>query len=360
MTFSLYAMLGRSLVLLLAVILTGFSILFETADLFTNLWRYLSQNVGFEEILRIQVLYLPWCVQNSLPISFLFAAAFCLGDLYARNELIAVLGSGVSLLNFLVPMLALSAALAIFSAWFEDGLVVENMKRRNELVNSVMHFSPSYNNSNMVLLGSNPELVYLADFYNDAQSSISGLTIVRRDARGGLVEKIEAEKAIWNGSKWELSGVKAYRPSADGVFLEYRTMARYEDPAFGDGPELFRRNTRKVEELTGSEARDFIFELRRAGLPYRESLTVYHRRQSRAAVFLVISLMMLPLAGRFRKNIILLNLLAGLSIIVVYYVLEMLLVLMARMGYIAPLVGAWGALALFAAAGAASLRFIKS
>jgi lipopolysaccharide export system permease protein len=357
---TLSGLLGRSLLMLLSVNLLGFVLLFEMADLFANMWRYLSQNIPLEEILWIQLLYLPWCIQNSLPIAFLFSVTFCLGDMYARNELIAVLGGGISLYRFLIPVFLLAAILAGFSAWFEDGSVVESMKRRNELINTVLRFSPSYNNSNLVLLGSNPEMVYLADFYNDAQKSISGLTIIRRDAHGGLAGRLDAETAQWNGAQWDLRGVKTYRPAPDGGFLEFTRHPAWQETAFSDGPDLFRRNTRRIEELTGAEARDFIAELRRAGMPYKDALTNYHRRHSRAAVFLVIAVVMLPLAGRFRKNVLLLSLLSGLSLIVVYYVLEMVLVLMARLGYIAPIVGAWGGLALFACLGALSLRFVKS
>jgi lipopolysaccharide export system permease protein len=47
------------------------------------------------------------------------------------------------------------------------------------------------------------------------------------------------------------------------------------------------------------------------------------------------------MGGRFRKNILLMSLLASLSAAVVFYVMEMISMMMAKLGYIPPVIGAW-------------------
>jgi lipopolysaccharide export system permease protein len=47
------------------------------------------------------------------------------------------------------------------------------------------------------------------------------------------------------------------------------------------------------------------------------------------------------MGGRFRKNILLMSLLASLSTAVVFYVTEMITMMMAKLGYIPPIIGAW-------------------
>ena len=90
-----------------------------------------------------------------------------------------------------------------------------------------------------------------------------------------------------------------------------------------------------------------IKSLKKAGLPFREQLTEYYRRFSFALTPFIVSIVSSALGGRFKKNILLMSLVVSLVISVGYYVLQMVSVLFAKLGYISPLVGAWGAICHF-------------
>ncbi|MCK5251083.1 MAG: LptF/LptG family permease, partial [Spirochaetaceae bacterium] len=79
-----------------------FALILVLADIFTNLWRYLNRDVPFSQAILVSFLYGPKALIFALPIGSMFAAAFALGNLGARNELIAVFGSGVPLIRFVM------------------------------------------------------------------------------------------------------------------------------------------------------------------------------------------------------------------------------------------------------------------
>jgi len=68
----------------------------------------------------------------------------------------------------------------------------------------------------------------------------------------------------------------------------------------------------------------------------------------------------ISMGGRFRKNILLMSLLASLSAAVVFYVMEMISMMMAKMGYIPTLIGAWFSVVVFIAIGLLLLIWAKT
>jgi lipopolysaccharide export system permease protein len=96
-----------------------------------------------------------------------------------------------------------------------------------------------------------------------------------------------------------------------------------------------------VEELHFSDARLLVEDLKIAGLPYTNALADFHHRFSFSTVSFVVVALSISMGGRFRKNILLMSLLSSLVSAVVFYVMEMISMMMAKLGYIQPFVGAW-------------------
>ncbi|MCK5006990.1 MAG: LptF/LptG family permease, partial [Spirochaetales bacterium] len=101
----IYGMLLSTFILVLLVSVLFFVLVIQLLDLFTNLWRFLAHDTSLGEILRIAYYYLPKCLSYAIPPGLLFSAAFTLGALYKNNELIAILGSGISLSRLVLPFI---------------------------------------------------------------------------------------------------------------------------------------------------------------------------------------------------------------------------------------------------------------
>ena len=99
-------------------------------DLLMNLWNYISKSVSPLVILQILLFYIPKTVWYAVPIAMLFATAYMLSDLYARNELLAVFASGVSLLKFTFPLLLIGVVMSFGLFFFEDKVVVQTYAKK--------------------------------------------------------------------------------------------------------------------------------------------------------------------------------------------------------------------------------------
>jgi lipopolysaccharide export system permease protein len=333
-----------------------FVLLLGLIELFANLWRYLQYEVSAADILRVTLYYVPKSFSYALPISLLFAAAYTLGDLYGKNELTSIFSSGIPFWRFSISLVVIGLAASVFSFFFDDRVVVPTLRVKNELSRALLHQQRTENNSDIVIKTEGGRLIYAVDFYDYVEESLNGLSIVELDENGKFLYQIRCPRALWNGTYWSLSNAVVYKWE-DGL-LRINPLPNTE--RYREEPDAFRRSAVEAEELPVRDARLLIKDLRQRGLPFTEVLADYHRRFSFPVVSLVVMLLSISMGGRFKKNILLMSLLASLAAAVVYYVMEMISMMMARLGYIPAGAGAWFPVVSFVVLGVLFLRSAKT
>jgi lipopolysaccharide export system permease protein len=340
----------------LIVAVAMFMLLLSLIDLFANLWRYLNYEVPFREILRVCLYYLPKSFSYALPISLLFAAAYTLGDLYARNELTSIFSSGIPFWRFSLSLVVVGLLASVFSFFFQDLVVVPTFRTKNDLSRLYLHQQRTENNSDIVIKARNGEVIYSVDYYDSRSDTLNGLSIVEQTSEGAFVSLIRAPQASWNGEYWELSGALIYRWE-DGL-LRARPVEGLD--VYREHPDTFRRNAVAVEDLQVKEAGLLVRDLKAAGLPFAGAQAEFYHRYSFCTVSLVVMMLSISMGGRFRKNILLMSLLTSLCSAVLFYVSEMITMMMARLAYIPAIVGAWFPVFLFIIIGLLLLRYAKT
>jgi lipopolysaccharide export system permease protein len=338
------------------VAISMFVLLLSLIDLFANIWRYLSYEVPLRDILRVSFYYIPKSISFALPISLLFAAAYTLGDLYARNELTSIFSSGIPFWRFSMPLLAIGFFASLFAFFFDDTVVIPTLRIKNDLSRIYLHQQRTEDNSDIVIKTRNGEMIYSVDYYDHVEQVLNGLSIVEQNEGGGFISQVRASRAFWNGEYWVLINPVIYEYEQD--LLRVRSLE--ETDIYREHPDTFRRSAVEVEELPFREAWFLVVDLKNAGLPFIKALAEYYHRFSFPTASLVVMVLSISMGGRFRKNILLMSLLASLSAAVVFYVMEMITMMMARLGYIPPVVGAWFPVGSFIIIGLILLKSAKT
>ena len=317
-----------------------FALILVLGDIFTNLWRYLNREVPFPDALKVSLLYGPRALGYALPIGSMFAAAFALGNLGAQNELISIFGAGVPLRRFVLPMMIIAALLSFGSYLIDDRIAIPLMKERSRLSDELLGIQDSKNRSRAVAIAEKGRAVYYADYYNDEKQTLSGLSVILLDDRDGFRKRIEAQSAVWDDQGlWLLEGCRVFALNAEGEVVQ-NSFERYRDQEVNEPPGTFRLDTRKLEEMTGEEAQLWIETQRRAGLPFKAYQAEYYQRFTTALTPFLVVFFAGALGGRFRRNILLMSLLASLVLSSAWYVIRMVSTLLSELGMISPLVGA--------------------
>ncbi len=340
---TLNRMLILSFLQTLIISIVFFVFLIELVDLFANLWRYLNNDASIISILKVAYLYLPKCIFYAISPALLFSVSYTLGTFYSNNELIAIFGSGISLFKFTLPLIIAGLIFSLGSFLFNEVYVIETFKEKNELSNVLLGYNPSFSNTNITIV-SDKNIIYHADYYNDNSKTLSGLILIIRDTNGSFIERIDAEWGEYKNNIWELNRVRIFKLNSKNIIIEEKYENKLLRDSFNEPPDTFKRLVKDINELNISDAKDWILSIRKAGLPiYKEALVDYYERFSFALTPFIVIFISSSLGGRFKKNILLMSLLSSLSISVLYYVLKMILILLAKQGYLQPITGAWGA-----------------
>jgi lipopolysaccharide export system permease protein len=326
-------------------------------DLFANLVRYLNFGVPLLTIMKISFYFLPKSFSYAMPISLLFAAAYTLGDLYARNELTTIFSSGIQFGRFTISLVAVGFLISIFAFFFDDILVIPTLKVKNDLSRRALHQQVTETNSDIVIKARNGRLVYSVDFYDHVKFVLNGVSIIEMDENGELISLIRAPSATWtDDSYWEFRNAVIYQ--YENNMLKIHPLSA--TTSYTEHPDIFRRKAVNVEELSAKEAGLLVRDLRSAGLPFIQAQANYYHRFSFSATPLIVMILSISMGGRFRKNILLMSLFTSLSVAVVYYVAEMLSMTMAGLNYIPPIIGAWFPVLLFVIIGLSLVRSAKT
>lgn len=335
-----------------------FAFVLVLVDLFMNLWNFISNAVPAGTVFKIMALYIPKTMWYAAPLGILFAVSYTLSDFYANNELIAIFASGVPLIKFTAPLLVISVLLSFGLFYFEDKVVVPTYAKKVELQDFALNQEKTLNNDKIVVMSEKGNIVYKADFFDNSALRLYTVYIIIRNEDKTLNCVVRADSALWVEDHWKLSGATKY--TLNGDTLETSEVDEETLDRLTEIPETFRNNTISVETVNTKEARAYIRHLKKAGLPYGEPLSVYYKKYSFPFILFIVVFLSIGLSGKTRKNVMLISLASCISAAVVYYVFQMVTMLMAKFGVLTPFLGAWLPVALFVAISVVLLKHART
>jgi lipopolysaccharide export system permease protein len=330
--------------------------LFILIDLFLNLVHYLNYEAAFKDIMYASLLYIPKSASYAVPISLIFAIAYTLGELYSKNELTSIISSGIPFWRAGASLIIIGMIASVFSFFFEDRVVVPTLKEKTALTRKLRHIQTTEKNSDIVIKANQGRRIYHIDYFDMVNTVLNGVIIIERDDQRRFASQIRAVSAQWEETKWKFNNAVCY--IWDGKWLPVDNFIPSED--YTENPEIFRRNAVQPEDLSVRDLGLLVQDLKLAGLPYLKALADYYHRYSFSSVSFILVILSISMGGRFRKNIMLMSLASSLGIGVVYYVMEMISMMLAGSGYIPPAAGAWFPVIFFTIAGAVLVRYSKT
>jgi len=340
--------------------LVFFSMVLVLVDLLMNLWQFIQNEVAVKDVGLIMLYYIPKTIWYSVPLAILFASSFTLSNLYAGNELEALFSCGVSLIRFTLPMLVFAFFMSFALFVFENKVVVPTYSKKVTLQNTVLGVEKSLNNDKIVILSDQGRIIYKANEYLDKQKRLYDLTLVFRNDDKSLASVIFAASATWSEeeARWILSRAEQF--NHDGKTL-VKTQCSEELLCRIDEPyETFRNNTVSIDEVNTTEAKAYINHLQRAGLPHDEELSVYYKKFSFPFIVFIVVFLSIGLTGKTKKNVLIVSLASSISAAVLFYVTQMVTMLLAKFGYITAFSGAWIPVILFTILSIILLRYSRT
>ena len=241
---------------------------------------------------------------------------------------------------------------------FEDTVVIKYFYEKNRLSKELLKKEEDLNVSNAVILSELGKTVYIADYYNAAEKVLYNASIIIRDEDGKLSLIINSPYVKWSENRWTFQEGSVYQFEKDNSVSHLAGIPK--SVILNEAPENFQHNFNSTEEMTIKEARIFIANLKKNGLPYYEALSQYYRRFSFPFTIFIVLFFSISLGGKFKKNILLMSILLSLGIASLFYITEMLTMMSAKWENISPLAGAWLPVIVFSGFSLVLLRYART
>ena len=339
-----------------------FALVLNLVDLFMNISTYLQNNCSAKSILTVMLYYVPKTVWYAVPVAILFSTSYALSDMYAANEIQALLASGVSLFRFTAPLLIISFIMSFGLYAFENKFVVETYEKKTTMQDSLLNKKQSENNTNVIVLSDNGKIIYKASSYLESKKLLRNSYFIIRDDNRKLLAVIYSYQAMWDeeAKLWILEKPVQYVPNEDETTLKLTSVNKDYLALLTESYEIFRKTNVDVQSVTAEEAKVYINHLKKAGLPYEEALSEYYKKFSFPFILFIVVLLSIGLTGKTRKNVLLISLASCIAASVLFYVTMMVTMVLAKHGYISAFAGAWSPVIFFTIISVVLLRFART
>ncbi len=337
-----------------------FALVLNLVDLFMNIANYLQNNCTAKDMMMVMAYYIPKTIWYAVPVAILFSTSYALSEMYAANEIQALLASGVSLFRFTVPLLIVSLVMAYGLFVFENKCVVQTFEKKTVLQNTLLQKTKNENNNDVIVLSENGRIIYSAARYIENQKKLRTCYFVFRGEERELLAIIYCKQAIWNAERgvWELEEPVQYEP-VDGTIKVTKVNQELVN-SLTESYEIFRKTNVDVQSVSASDAKVYIEHLKKAGLPYNEELSEYYKKFAFPFIVFIVVFLSIGLTGKTRKNVLLISLASCILASVLFYVTMMVTMILAKHGYISAFSGAWSPVIFFTVVSVVLLRYART
>lgn len=324
----------------LALVLCTFMLV--SVDLFANLDSYIQNDVPRLTICKLSFLNIPEAALYALAPSLLFSATFFFSQLQANNEMICLFNAGISYKRIILPVLLLGVFFSLANFAVNELFAIPFSRQRAAMEDDLFGLTSTYDNRNITLSDLQGGFVIHASHYNDERKRISNVVLVLQNPDGTLSKRIDAPSATWDASLgyWIFKDATIHAVTKVPFTIDTLQEKTYVNPDINLEPNLFRNFSTNIKTMELGTAVRFLKRIRLLDpSKWNTYATDFANRIFGCFSPLVLLFIACTISYKYKKNVLLFSIIMSLCIAVIYYVIQMLSLILAKQGVIGPI---WG------------------
>lgn len=345
----LYKMLIRSFLYWFLIAIGLFVVIFVIFDFFTKLDDYIRSSVSTLEIFYITFLFAPKAMWVSMPIAVMFGITMALSSFYQNNELIAIFTSGISIYKFVIPIILINLFLSIFMIFADSYIVIPTYRYRENLFEHLTDKS-EIEDRDILVKGENNYFWNIHKFIS-SKNMLQKVIVFRVNDDYRIVYRLDSSSAIYTKDGWLFNTGTIKEWDNTGDLVSETIFHKKVVDLFVEKPVVFRNVFKKsdydIEKMTIPEAKKRIELLQKLNIDHADESLDFFKKYSFPFTLLVVCLFAIGVSTVSQKNIIILSLFFSIGLAILYYVMQLILDVLASNGRIPAIVGAWFAILVF-------------
>jgi LPS export ABC transporter permease LptG/LPS export ABC transporter permease LptF len=294
------------------------------------------------------------------PPAVLVAVLVTFGVLTRTNELTAMKATGISLYRVMVPILVVSAILAVTLFLFDESYLPA-ANRRQEALRSVIKGRPAQTflrPDRKWIFGrqdpGKPGRIFYYQFFDPGQERFANLTVFEFNPENfSISRRIFASSAHWEPQLRQWVFENGWERRFDGEAVSSYSQFSVESfPEITEQPQYFTKQALQSQEMTFGELERYIRDLGQSGFDTKQLSVQLNLKLAYPLVTLVMAVLAIPFALSMGKRGSLTGIATAIGLAIAFWVLKGTFEGLGNVNFLPTLLAAWSPDLLFGLAGA--------
>ena len=331
--------------------LFGMVAIWMVYDLGEHANDFQEAHLGFEAISKFYLVQIPFIVVNWLPLCVLLGLLYVLTRMSRRNEIVSMLGAGVSVPRVLLPLIlvgllltgactALNYELGPKGQWASAYMLDEIVKGKSKSARLDAHVFPNRKDHRIWF-------IQLLDAKNE---QLRNVQVIQQDVNGVIQSKIYGQNATYDGSRkvWIFYNGKIAYMDPEGTVTHEEFFAQKEVSDWSETPWRLSSSSLKGKYMTVPQLEHYLTE--NSDFPQTNLAEFKTQMWYRFALpwnILVVVFVAGPLCMAFSRRGALGGIAGGLFLFIGLFSSSNVFLALGQGSRISPLVAAWTPSAVF-------------
>lgn len=341
------------------LILSAFVALMLVFTFFDLVGDILRNHIPLSTVGAYLVNLTPDMIYQIAPLAVLIAVLVTFGVLNRNSEIIAMKATGISLYRLVVPIVSISAVLAV-SLFLFDEFYLPQANRKQEALRNIIKGRPPQtvlHPEHNWIFGQphtgEPGRIFYYQFFDPDRNEFANLSVFEFDpSTFALTRRIFASRVYWDAGSGSWQFQNGWQRDIQGAnttqYVEFRKTAFGE---IHEDPDYFKKENRQAQEMNFGQLDRYIGDLRQSGFDtMRLRIALWHKL-AYPLIAVVMAVLAIPFALSMGRRGSLTGIAVAIGVALAYWVVDGLFGAMGNVNYLPAAIAAWSSDVLFGLAG---------
>jgi LPS export ABC transporter permease LptG/LPS export ABC transporter permease LptF len=292
------------------------------------------------------------------PLAVLIAVLVTFGLLNRNSEIVAMKATGISLYRLVIPIVSISAILAVCLFLFDD-YYLPAANRRQEALRSTIKGRPPQtflHPEEKWIFGQQhagePGRIFYYQFFDPDNNAFANLSVFEfNPSNFALSRRIFASRAVWDEKTESWHFLNGWVRNISGNNSEYIEFKSTSFSEIHEDPGYFKKENLQSQEMNFGQLDSYIRDLRQSGFDTMRLRVALWHKLAYPLVAIVMAVLAIPFALSMGRRGSLTGIAVAISVALAYWVIDGLFGAMGNVNYLPATLAAWSPDILFGLTG---------
>ena len=324
------------------LVLAGFVMLMLVFTFFEDVKDILQRNIPLSTVGAYLINLTPSMLYQIAPLAVLIAVLVTFGVLNRNSEIVAMKATGISIYRLVIPIVAISAIMAV-SLFLFDEFYLPQANQRQEALHSIIKGRPPQtflNPEQKWIFGQphsgEPDRIFYYQFFDRDRNEFANLSIFEFDpSTFALSRRIFASRVFWDQAAGSWRFQNGWQRDIEGSSVtEYREFTQTSFSEIHEDPGYFEKESLQAQEMNFGQLNHYIGDLRQSGFDTMKLRVALWHKLAWPLMAMVMAVLAIPFALSMGRRGSLEGVAVAIAVALAYFVVDGLFGALGNVNYL--------------------------